>query len=62
MDRLRELEARQDELRERLAPTRADIPDIHPNVAGLYRRKVEHLAEALHNPGSATRRPWRFGV
>ena len=50
MDRLRELEARQDELRERLATAPADIPDIHPNVAGLYRRKVERLAEALRDP------------
>ena len=49
-DRLRELEARQDELRERLATAPADIPDIHPNVAGLYRRKVERLAEALRAP------------
>ena len=49
-DRLRELEARQDELRERLAIAPADIPDIHPNVADLYRRKVERLAEALRDP------------
>ncbi len=48
-DRLRELEARQDELRERLATAPADIPDVHPNVAGLYRRKVERLAEALRD-------------
>ena len=27
-----------------------DIPDIHPNVAGIYRRKVERLAEALRRP------------
>ena len=47
MDQLRELEARQDELRERLATAPADI---HPNVAGLYRRKVERLAEALRDP------------
>ena len=38
MDRLHELEAQRDELRERLATAPADIPDIHPNVAGLYRR------------------------
>ena len=50
MNRLRELEARQDELRERLATASADIPDVHPNVAGLYRRKVERLAEALRDP------------
>ncbi len=40
MDRLRELEAKQDELTERLSNTLADLPDIHPNVAGIYRRKV----------------------
>jgi site-specific DNA recombinase len=28
-----------------------DIPDIHPNVAGLYCRKVERLAETLHPQG-----------
>ena len=50
MDRLRELEAKQDELTERLSNTLADIPDIHPNVAGIYRRKVERLAEALGKP------------
>ena len=44
------LEARRDELRERLATAPADIPDIHPNVAGLCRRKVERLAEALRDP------------
>ena len=48
--RLRELEAREDELRARLAQTPRDIPDIHPNVAGIYRRKVESLAEALQRP------------
>ena len=50
IDRLRELEARQDELTERLSGASADIPDIHPNVAGIYRRKVERLAEALQCP------------
>ena len=48
-DRLRELEARQDEIAERLATVPADIPDIHPNIAIVYRRKVERLAEALAN-------------
>ena len=50
MDRMRELEARQDELAERLAAGPADIPDIHPNIAIVYRRKVERLAEALADP------------
>ena len=50
MDRLREFEAKQDELKERLATVPAGIPDIHPNVAGIYRRKVARLAEALRKP------------
>ena len=49
-DRLRELEARQDELTALLAAVPADLPDIHPNVAAVYRRKVERLAEALKCP------------
>jgi site-specific DNA recombinase len=50
MMRLRELESKQDELTERLSRAPMDIPDIHPNVAGIYRRKVERLAEALQHP------------
>ncbi len=50
MMRLRELEAKQDELTERLSRAPVDLPDIHPNVAGIYRRKVERLAEALQHP------------
>ena len=49
-DRVRELEARQDELAERLSAAPADLPDIHPNVAEIYRRKVARLAEALNRP------------
>ena len=64
-DRLRELEARQDELAERLAAAPADLPDIHPNIAGIYRRKVARLADALKHPEelsvSAETRT-RFGV
>ena len=51
VDRLCELEARQDELNARLATVPADIPDIYPNVAGIYRRKVARLADALDNSG-----------
>ncbi len=43
VDRMRELEARQDELNERLAAVPADLPDI-------YRRKVARLADALNHP------------
>ncbi len=49
-DRMRELEARQDEINERLSAAPADLPDIHPNIADVYRRKVERLAEALADP------------
>jgi site-specific DNA recombinase len=48
--RLRELEVREDELKARLAHAPVEIPDLHPNVAGIYRRKVERLAEALRHP------------
>jgi site-specific DNA recombinase len=50
MAHLRDLEAKQDELTARLSRAPVDIPDLHPNVAGIYRRKVERLAEALRRP------------
>ena len=50
-DRLRELEARQDALAERLAAVPAELPDIHPNTAEMYRHKVARLADALNHPG-----------
>ena len=51
IDRLRDLEARQEELKERLATVPPEIPDIHPNITGVYRRKVARFAETLHKPG-----------
>jgi site-specific DNA recombinase len=48
--RMRELEAREDELKARLDAAAMDLPDLHPNAAGIYRRKVERLAEALQKP------------
>ena len=33
-----------------LAAVPADLPDIYPNVAAIYGRKVERLAEALKRP------------
>jgi DNA invertase Pin-like site-specific DNA recombinase len=48
--RMRELEAREDELKARLDAAGMDLPDLHPNAAGIYRRKVERLAEALQKP------------
>jgi site-specific DNA recombinase len=55
VDRLRELEAREDELNARLSEAPVDIPYLHPNVAGICRRKVERLAEALRHPRSMRR-------
>ena len=49
-ERMRELEAREDLLKELLAQEPADIPDIHPNASGIYRKKVERLTTALNNP------------
>jgi site-specific DNA recombinase len=49
-DRMRELEAREDALKELLAQEPADVPDIHPNVSGICRKKVERLAKSLNNP------------
>jgi site-specific DNA recombinase len=50
--RMRELEAREDELKARLDAASVDLPDIHPNAAGIYRRKVERLAGACFCLGS----------
>ena len=50
LDRLRELEARQDEIAARFCTVPADLPNIHPNVAAIYQRKVTRLAGALKRP------------
>ena len=49
-DRLHKFEARHEELQQRLAAVPPKIPDIHPNIAGIYARKVARLAEALEKP------------
>ncbi|HEX4077502.1 MAG TPA: recombinase family protein [Rhizomicrobium sp.] len=49
-DRLVELETERDALHERLAQSQQDVPDLHPNIAEHYRRKVEHLVAALASP------------
>jgi len=30
-----------------------DVPDIHPGIAETYRRRIEHLTEALSHPDGA---------
>ena len=51
MDRMREPEARQGQLNERLAAVPVDLPDIHPNIAMVYRRKVERPARTRRGSG-----------
>ena len=50
MDRMRELEVRQDEFNERLAAVLAAVPGIRPKIADIYPHKVERLADALADP------------
>lgn len=52
-DRLTELEAKQDTLNALLSEAPADIPDIHPNIAETYRRRIERLTLALAHPDDA---------
>ncbi len=49
-ERLHKLEVRKAELNDRLATAPLELPDIHPNVSGVYRRKVGRLAKALGKP------------
>jgi hypothetical protein len=53
LDRLTELETRQADLSARLSQAPVELPDIHPNIAEVYRRKIERLSEALGHPDDA---------
>jgi hypothetical protein len=46
-DKLRELERRRLELENELKTASAPAPRLHPNIAEVYRRKVEELHNAL---------------
>ena len=48
--RLKGLEAEVEALEAKLAAPMIDMSDLHPNMAELYRRKVERLSEALSQP------------
>ncbi len=52
-DRLTELEAKQDNLTDRLSDTPQDVPDIHPGIAEAFRRRIERLTAALSHPDDA---------
>ena len=49
-DKLDSLETRRIEIEVQLTAAPAPGPRIHPNLAELYRRKVEALREALDDP------------
>ena len=46
--RIEKLERRKAEIAERMAQAPADLPDVHPNVANIYRAKV--ATEVLDDP------------
>ncbi|MBB5707685.1 recombinase family protein [Sphingopyxis panaciterrulae] len=48
--RMAELEREKAEITARLAEAPAGIPDVHPGVAEIYKRKVARLTETLHDP------------
>jgi hypothetical protein len=48
--RMDNLERQEAEITARQLEAPADIPDVHPNIANLYRRRVERLTEALNDP------------
>jgi DNA invertase Pin-like site-specific DNA recombinase len=50
--RMGELAEQKAEIEARLADAPADVPDVHPNIAELYRTKVIRLAETLADPES----------
>ena len=48
--RMAELERERVEISARLAEARQDVPDVHPGMAEIYKRKVARLAETLGDP------------
>lgn len=50
--RMAELERQKVGLNQRLSEAPASVPDIHPGIADVYRRKVERLVETLEDPAT----------
>jgi site-specific DNA recombinase len=48
--RMDDLERQKTDISARLSQAPTDIPDVHPNIANLYRLGVERLAETLDDP------------
>ncbi|MGI9508105.1 MAG: recombinase family protein, partial [Geminicoccaceae bacterium] len=53
LDRLDELEKQKDRIEARLAKAPPPLPRIHPNVAEIYRAKIQRLEDALSGPDDA---------
>lgn len=47
--RMDELERQKAEIIARQLQAPADTPDVHPNIASIYRKRVERFTDALHN-------------
>jgi len=50
MAAIEDMERQKTEILARLAEAPEDVPDVHPNIAEIYRARVLHLAEALADP------------
>ncbi|MDU6726769.1 MAG: recombinase family protein [Bradyrhizobium sp.] len=48
--RMDELERQKAEITARLSQAAADVPDMHPNIANVYRKNVARFTEALTDP------------
>jgi len=48
--RMDDLERQKAEIAARMAQAPADVPDIHPNLANVYRLRIERFTEALDDP------------
>ncbi len=49
-DRMEELERQKADVLARMEQAPEDVPDIHPNIAEIYKAKVTQLSEALADP------------
>ena len=57
LDRLDELERQKDQIEARLAKALPPLPRIHPNIAEIYRAKIQRLEGALAHPTMRARLP-----
>src|SRR3546814_12247012 len=49
-ERMYDLERQKADIMARMADAPANLPDIQPNIAEIYRAKIVHLTEALADP------------